>query len=251
MRGCEENHVLTENFLRGKRRRELSPADVAALEAAISDVRTLLPRVVLIREGERVRESTLLIEGLMCRYMDDREGDRQLVALHLPGEFVDLHSFPLRRLDHDVATLTEVRIATVPHDRLAAIVAERPNLTSILWFSTLLDAAMHREWIFRLGRLGAAERVAHFMCETGTRLEAIGMGDVHRFRLDISQADVGEACGITPVHANRMLRQLREADLMTFRDGVVEIPDFRKLARYAEFDPAYLFLEEMDDVPAD
>jgi CRP-like cAMP-binding protein len=236
--------VLTENFLRGRRRRELSQDDLAVLEAAITDVRTLPPHAICVRAGEVMTESTFLIDGLMCRYMDDREGDRQLVALHMAGEFVDLHAFPLRRLDHDIATLTMARIGKVPHHRLEAIMVERPHLTRLLWFSTLLDAAMHREWIFRLGRLGAAERIAHFLCETGIRMEMVGLGTRDRFALEITQTDLGEACGMTAVHTNRMLRQLREGGMLQFRDGAVEIPDWSALARYGEFDTGYLYLEE-------
>ena len=106
--------------------------------------------------------STYLIEGFICRYMDDREGVRQLVAVHVAGDFVDLHGYPLKRLDHDVATLGPCRIALVRHEALDKLVSDRPNLTKLLWFSTLLDAAMHREWIFRLGRLDAVARVGHF-----------------------------------------------------------------------------------------
>jgi CRP-like cAMP-binding protein len=235
--------VLTKDFLRHRHRSELDDADLEALENAIAEVRDLPERHTFVTAGERVRVSTLLLDGLVCRYMDDRQGERQIVALHVAGDFVDLHAFPLRWLDHDLATLTPARVAFVPHDALARILVERPNLTRLLWFSTLTDAAMHREWIFRLGRLSAYGRVAHFFCEIDAKLQAVGRSDGKRFRLDINQNDLGEICGITSVHANRVLRKLREDGLMTFRNGEANILDRRALCRASEFDPRYLYLD--------
>jgi len=234
--------LLTKDFLRERHRDELSAEDIDALESAISEVREIGARQLMVRAGEPVTMSTLLLQGFMCRYMDDRAGERQLVAVHVAGDFVDLHGFPLKRLDHDVATLTEVRVAMVPHANLAQIVAERPNLTRILWFSTLIDAAMHREWIFRLGRLNAIGRISHFLCELDAKLQAVGRSDGTHFELPINQNDLGEACGITGVHANRVLRQLREEKVLLFRNSKVEILDRRRLERIGEFDSAYLYI---------
>lgn len=234
--------MLTKDFLRERHRDELSAEDIDALESAISEVREIGARQLMVRAGEPVTMSTLLLQGFMCRYMDDRAGERQLVAVHVAGDFVDLHGFPLKRLDHDVATLTEVRVAMVPHANLAQIVAERPNLTRILWFSTLIDAAMHREWIFRLGRLNAIGRISHFLCELDAKLQAVGRSDGTHFELPINQNDLGEACGITGVHANRVLRQLREEKVLLFRNSKVEILDRRRLERIGEFDSAYLYI---------
>jgi CRP-like cAMP-binding protein len=239
--------VIFDDFLRGRRRNELSADDLSALEDAAEGVRTLPARHSFVRRYEPVHGSTYLIDGLMCRYMDDREGLRQLVALHVPGDFVDLHGYPLRRLDHDVATLTPCKIATVPHERLDRLIEARPHLAKMLWFSTLMDAAVHREWIFALGRLDAVGRVAHFFCETEAKLRAVGLSNGRRFALPLTQADLSEACGITSVHMNRMLRDLREAGLLRVAGGEVEILDRPQLERMAEFNPAYLFLDTPPD----
>ena len=180
----------------------------------------------------------------MCRYIDNRKGDRQLVSIQVPGDFVDLHGYPLKVLDHDVATLTEVRGGRCSGTAdLDTLVAERPALTRKLWFSTLLDAAIHREWIFKLGRLPSHGRVAHFLCETDLRLRAVGLSDGGRFQLPLTQPDVAEICGLTSIHVNRVMRDLRERGLCTFRGGIVEIHDLPGLARIGEFDPAYLYLD--------
>ena len=239
-----EDEMITERFLRYRGRNRLTAEDLAALEAAFDPPRDVPARKTLIEKGQEVRGSTILIEGIMCRYLDDRQGYRQLLGIHVPGDFVDLHGYPLVRLDHDVAALTPVKVAIVPRERMDTLTERHPRLARTLWYSTMLDAAMHREWIFRLGRLGALGRVAHFFSEADARLRLAGIGDRDGTPLPINQADVAEACGLTPVHVNRVLRQLREEGLMTFRAGTIEIGDRTRLYRLAEFDKVYLYCDE-------
>lgn len=233
----------TKDFQRGRRRSELSEGDLAALESAIDRVETFPARKVVTRRGDRMRYSTLLVEGFMCRYMDARDGYRQLLSYQIPGEFVDLHSYPTRYIDHDVATITEALVAFVPHERLDAIMNERPHLARHLWFSTMADAAMHREWIFRIGRLDAMGRLAHFLCETYWRMHAIDRVKDDTFELPMTQQDLGETCGLTSVHVNRVLRRLREDGLASVSRGKVQILDHARLARLGEFEADYLYLE--------
>lgn len=235
--------MIFADFLRNRRRDQLSASDLEVLEASVSEVRDVPARHTLARTGEPIGFSTYLIKGFICRYMDDLDGQRQLVAVHIAGDFVDLHGYPLESLDHDIATVTACKIAIVPHRNLDPIVAERPKLARLLWFSTLLDAAMHREWIFRLGRLEAVARVAHFLCEIEARLAAIGMSEDGAFQLPMTQPDLGEACGMTPIHMNRMLRELRERGLVDVRRQSIQILDRKALYKLAEFDPSYLFFD--------
>jgi CRP-like cAMP-binding protein len=239
--------VFTERFLRGRAGVHLDRGERATLEGAISEVCTFDARTTIVHAGDPLSHSNLLVEGFMCRYLDDREGQRQLVAIHVPGDFVDLHAYPLKILDHDVATLTAATLAIVPHRTLDILVETMPALSRKLWFSTLLDAAMHRAWIFRLGRLDAVGRVAHFLSETNVRLQSAGLSDGRRFALGLTQTDISEVCGITNVHTNRVLRQLREDGLCVFRSALVEIQDVPGLARRGQFDPDYLYI---DDNPA-
>lgn len=242
--------MFTDRFLRDKRGVSLTEQERARLEAAISDVQTLAPRKTIVHAGEPLGHSTLLIEGIMSRYIDDRNGLRQLVAIHVPGDFLDLHAFPLKTLDHDVATMTAATVATVPHTELDAIIHEMPELGRKLWFATLIDAAIHRAWLFRLGRLDAIGRVAHFICETNTRLMSAGLSDGRRFALSLTQTDLSEICGLTNVHVNRVMRQLREDNLCIFRSSLVEIPDPERLAKRAQFDPQYLYISEPERMHA-
>lgn len=233
--------MITEKFLAGRVRHGLTRADLEALDGAISEVRTLTTGEEIVRRGQRVDVSTYLIEGAMIRSVTDREGGRQILGLHVPGDFLDLHAFPLKRLDHDVAAVGDARIAVVPHRTLKRIVAERPDLTRILWYSTLIDAAMHREWIFRLGRLDALGRIAHFLCETELRLRFVGLSDGERYPLPLTQREIAEVCGITPVHMSRTMATLRKLDLITLDGGTVAMHDRTALAELGEFDGDYLY----------
>jgi CRP-like cAMP-binding protein len=233
--------MLTENFLRGRRRDLLSNEELQIIEESISEIRKLPARKTILKAGDKPNFSIFLIEGFICRYMDANDGKRQLVALQIPGDFVDLHAFPLTYLDHDNATITACTVGIVPHDRLQMIQREMPHLTHMLWFSTLLDAAMHREWIFRMGRLNAVGRLAHFLAETEHRLSAIDRVVGATFALPLVQIDLAEATGMTPIHLNRCVRDLRKDGIADVRAGQVAVLNKVELWRLGEFDPAYLF----------
>ncbi|TMJ20274.1 MAG: Crp/Fnr family transcriptional regulator [Alphaproteobacteria bacterium] len=235
---------MIEAFLMKLRARDdVSAEEERALRAAIGEVREIGPDKTIIRAGDEISESTLLIEGLLCRYKDLRDGQRQIMELHVPGDFADLHSLTLKRLDHNVMTLTRCRLAMAPHEGLRKITADYPHLTRVLWFSTNLDAAIHREWMLSLGRRSALSRTAHFFCEMRIRLGLVGLADDDGYPLNLTQVDLAECLGLTSVHINRTLKELRERRLVEFRGGRVSIHDLAGLERVAEFDPAYLHLE--------
>ncbi len=233
--------MICTNVLRN-RTSELSSAERSLLQGAVAHHRVLLAGQVLVPQGEQVDVSILLVQGFMTRHVDSVDGRRHLVAVHVPGDFVDLHAYTLRRLDHDVAALSEVNVAVFTHAALEQLQRDHMSLTKPLWFCTLLDAAMHRQWIFRLASLNALQKVAHFICEMNARLLAIGVSDGHGFALPMTQADLGEVCGLTNVHVNRVLRQLREMSLCSVRAGQVEIHDLPGLTLAGVFQPDYLYL---------
>ena len=160
----------------------------------------------------------------------------------MPGDFVDLHGFVLKYLDHEVVALTPAKLATFPHEGLRDITATDPHLTRLLWFATTVDAAIHREWIASFSR-SAMARVAHLFCELRAKLEVVGLADRSGYALPLTQIDLADATSLTPVHVNRTLRQMREAGLLDFRSGRVEIGDLDGLIRIASFDPRYLYLD--------
>ncbi len=229
--------------LKLRARDKLSDREADVLRSAIAEIQQFPAGRTLVAAGTPVSLSTLLIEGMIARYKDLSDGQRQIMELHVAGDFVDLHGFLLKRLDHNVGALTPVRVAYVPHDRLAQITAEEPHLSRLLWLSTLMDSAIQREHILSMGRRPALARVGHLLCELYTRLKLIGHADESGFSLPLTQLDLADATGLTAIHVNRMLRQLREQGILTFRGGRVEIQDWLRLSRMSDFDPAYLYLE--------
>jgi CRP-like cAMP-binding protein len=236
--------VLSQFVLAGRKIAALTVAERTLLGRAITEVRSVSARTILSRKGEVLEFSTILLEGFLSRHVDDRQGHRQFVSLQVPGDLVDFHAYPMRFLDHDVAALSDARIALIPHSAIAAITRANADLARKLWFATLLDAALHRGWIFRLGRLDAPGRVCHFFAETAARLHAAGLATPESFFLPITHADLGEACSLTSVHVSRVLKKLRSAGICTFRDGEARIQDSAALIRMAQFDPAYLHLDD-------
>jgi CRP-like cAMP-binding protein len=235
--------MITRLFLQTHRTPVLSDDDVAALEAAATRTQDYSAKRVMIRENVPLTQCTLLLSGFVERFKDTPEGRRQILAIHVPGDFVDLHSYPLKRLEHSVAALTPVTVATFPHANIRDIIAKSPTLTELLWRSTLIDAAINREWIVSVGARGASVRLAHLLCEMYVRLERIGLTREDEFDFPVTQIDLADATGLTAVHANRMLRQLRERNLVEFRHGLVKIFDWPALKAFAGFDTRYLFLE--------
>lgn len=244
----QQAHPIFTDALRQKfaRRDIVSDEEGGVLEAAVSRTRHYEARDTIVREKVELTESNLLLEGLVCRYQDTPDGLRQILAIHVPGDFVDLHSFLLKKLEHAIAAITPVRIAVVPHDKLRRITQSHPHLARMLWLNTLVDAAIHREWLVCLARRNALEQIAHLFCELFLRLEVIGLASLPAFSLPLTQSDLADATGMTPVHANRMLRELRERELLSFRSGKAVIHDWDGLAELAQFDPTYLYLERRE-----
>ena len=234
--------LQTELFLKGRLRHELRDEEKQALEDAVAETIELAPRSLLVDRGERVESSFYLVEGTMLRYLDNSRGERQLVGLNVAGDFVDLHGFPMKRLDHNLCSLDQVVLAKVPHKTIVNLIDEFPHLARALWFSTMLDAAMHREWIFRLGRLNAEGRIAHLISETAERLRIVGLYDGKNLPVHLLQRDYAEACGITSVHANRSFKTLRERGILNPQGGgKIEILDEKALNRLGEFEGDYLY----------
>ncbi len=234
---------MIEKYLMKLRARDsISAEEEAAIRESITEVVEYPAGCTFIRPGQRLEKSTLVLKGLMCRYKDLSDGQRQITAIHVPGDFADLHSFTLKHLDHSVMALTACTVANSPHDRIQKLCEDYPRLARLFWFSTNLDACIHREWEVSLGRRSALERTAHLLCELHVRMGLVGLTEQFVYGLPITQTELAECLGLTSVHVNRILRELREAKLVEFRGGRVTIHDLSALERVAEFDPAYLYL---------
>lgn len=220
-----------------------SEEDANMLRARMTETLEFKPGDIIVPEGEEISYSSLLVEGFSCRSKYTTEGSRQIMQFNIPGDFVDLHSYPLEVLDHSITALTDCRIVKLQHRDITQIIDSNPRLGRIMWFATMVDASMHREWLVCLGARTGAMRVAHLFCEMFYRLQVVGLTQGTSYRFPITQADLAQALGFTTIHVNRMLRELRDEGLATFRSKEVEIPDLKALEERADFDPAYLYLE--------
>ena len=234
----------TGRFLLGRLRSEMSDDEKAELEALVERTEWIDKPTRLVARGSACDRSTMLIEGFVLRTLqgsDRAGGKRHAVSFHVPGDFVDLHCFALKRLDHNIDTVGRVKVGYVPHAALREVMRETPHLARIFWFSTLLDAAMHREWIVSLEQLTTPRRIAHTFSEIWRRLSMVGLGQDDGFDTPLTQTDLSEMCGATPIHTNRALRDLRQKGLADFDRGRVTIADRAALEHYAAFCPDYLY----------
>lgn len=236
--------MIERYLLKLRARAEVSAEEEVALRSAVSETRTFPPDHVFVRRGQVLSHSTLLLDGLLCRFKDLSNGQRQITELHVAGDFADLHSFTLKRLDHNLMTMTPCSVALVPHTRIAEIVRAHPRLGRLFWFSTNLDAAIHREWTLSLGRRSAISRMANLFCELQVRLHIVGLADQAGYDLPITQEELAECLGLTAVHVNRTIKELRDRNLVDFRGGRVRLIDLDGVQQIADFDPAYLYLDD-------
>ncbi|UWQ17952.1 Crp/Fnr family transcriptional regulator [Jannaschia sp. M317] len=228
--------------------RRLSPAHFRKLVGLCDHLRDIPARVAVSTAGEEIGVSLLLLDGLMGRHISDRDNRRRrLVALEVPGDFVDLHSMPLGRLDHDVTAMSDVRLAVFKHDVLKDLVRTDPEMAIALWGLTLVDAAIHRHWAYRVSAMRAMERLANFICEMEDRLALCGRADAESYALPLTQADLGDASGMTAVHVNRGLRDLREAGCCTISQGRVTIHNREKLQQIGYYQPDFLYLHDIPE----
>lgn len=214
----------------------LAEEDVKELEALPISVRQYPAETPIVRDGERASESCLIADGFCVRSKTIASGRRQILSIHIPGEIPDLMSLFLHVMDHDLTTLTPATLGFISHEALQKLHRRRPNLAEMFWRDTLIDSAMFREWIVNVGQRPAPARLAHLMIELRERLRIIGRVDGSNFEMPLTQEQMGEALGITAVHANRVIKQLRQEGIVELQRGRVTVLDERKLLELADFD---------------
>jgi CRP-like cAMP-binding protein len=201
-------------------------------------------RVDLVSPGQHVDHALLVGEGLLGRFDQMADGARQITALHIPGDMCDLQSFVSPTAGWGITALGSTSIFQVPHAGLRDLIAAHPALTLALWRDTVLDASILAKWVANVGRKSARARIAHLLCEMGIRKERAQLGDRRSYMLRMTQEQIGDAMGLTPVHVNRTLRTLSDAGVVTMQNYRVQAHDWDRLAEIADFQP--LFLLERD-----
>ena len=197
-------------------------------------------KIDLIREGDRPGPVFVMIEGWAYRYKILPNGGRQIVGFMMPGDCCDLHIGLLAEMDHSIRTLTRSLVATIGRSEMDALLDGHPKVAKAMYLSQLIDEGTMRAWITSMGRRSSVERVAHLVCELYLRAKNVGLVVKPVFTLPLSQIQLADALGMTPVHLNRVVKDLRASGAMTLSRGSVEVEDPVRLAQIAGFDENYL-----------
>lgn len=197
----------------------------------------------IVREGELTKQCCLVAEGLVCRYKIVGDGVRQILSLHLPGDIPDIHSLLIERMDHCLGALTPAVVGLIPHDAVRALTRASYRISEAFWRETLIEASIYREWMVGIGRRSAPSRIAHLFCEFITKMTAIGLSDGLTCNLPLTQPEIADALGLSTVHMNKKLREIREAKLIRLRANRLTVLDWKGLCKLADFDPDYLHLQ--------
>jgi CRP-like cAMP-binding protein len=224
-------------------RSAISPAATRAFLGIPAEVESFDTYRDLVREGEQTKACCLMASGMVSRYKTLSSGGRQIVSFHIVGDMVDLQSCLMRIADHGIRAHTPVTIVKFGYADILRLAEQYPDLGRAFWFDTLVDAAIFREWTLNVGRRAGRERVAHLLLEFAYRLERAGLSDGTEFALPVTQADLADAVGMSPVHVNRSLQWLRSNRLIRTQGKVVTITDMPRLVHLADFHATYLHPE--------
>lgn len=221
----------------------LSADDKAAIAQVTRNIRIVDARRDLIAEGDKPRYVHHVLDGWGCRYKQLPDGKRQIVSFFVPGDFCDLNIYILRYMDHSIGAITRLKVAMITQDEMNALTTERPRITQALWWNELVAAAVQREWTLNIGQRSAYERIAHLLIELYIRLHTVGRAEDGRCDFPLTQNDLADATGLTAVHVNRTLQELRRDRLIELDRKQLHILDLERLMDAAMFNPNYLHLD--------
>ena len=228
---------------------ELSAEEKSAVEDSCGDVREFGAGEDVISQGDRTAGVKLLLEGFACRYKVLEDGRRQVVAYFVPGDLCDLRVFILKRMDHSIGAVSACKVAELSPENVLKLTHNYPTLTRALWWSTLVEEAIAREWIVNVGQRNALERMAHLFCELLYRFRAVGLNQGNSCTLPLTQVELAETLGLSSVHVNRTLQALRKRKLITLENGTLTIENLDELKDLSFFNPDYLHLDYSHEKP--
>jgi CRP-like cAMP-binding protein len=223
--------------------RPLSDDDQKALLALPHRVITLRPHEYIVREDDKPNDSCLMVSGFSIRHKVAGNGGRQIFSIHMKGDLAGLQNSLLGTADHNLQALTHVEAAMIPVEAIHDIAFSRPAIGRAMWYETLVDGSIFREWTLNVGRRDARTRAAHMLCEFALRLESVGLGERCDYELPMTQEQLADALGLTSVHTNRTLMALGGEGLIERRQRSVKVVDWPGLVKAGDFDAAYLHLK--------
>ncbi|MGY8706380.1 Crp/Fnr family transcriptional regulator [Bradyrhizobium sp. 18BD] len=217
-------------------------ADLQALAALPFTLRHYRENQTVLHDGEQPNECCLIADGFCVRSKTIADGRRQILSIHIPGDLPNLQNLHYETVDHDLVALSDCMLAFIGHRALKDLIRERPGVADMFWRDTLVDAAISREWIVNVGQRSTDSRLAHLIVELRERLRIVGRVIDNTFAIPLTQEQLGEAMGVTSVHTNRILRDLRIDGVLELQRGTVTILNEHKLQELAQFDGRYLHL---------
>jgi CRP-like cAMP-binding protein len=236
----EHTAFLEPLFRRWQRRVSLTPEDKAAIVGLPWSERTYARDSYLVREGEPASVCSLLIKGFAFRQKLVSDGARQIISIHIPGEFLDLQNSLLDVADHNVQCLTRCLVGIIHKSALLDLMAARPNVRRAIWLDSLIDSSIFREWVVNVGRRDARQRIAHLLCELADRMKSSGIANGQSYDFPLTQEQIADCTGLTPVHTNRTLQGLRRDGLISLSSNELSILDWDRLAEIGDFNERYL-----------
>jgi CRP-like cAMP-binding protein len=240
-------HPLDPMVRKLSSREELDPADREAIRALPYTLRTLQAGQYLVWDGDRPQNTCLLLSGYAYRHKHAGNGGRQILSIHMKGDIVDLQNSLLGTADHNVQMLTAGEVAMIPVEKMQELAFGHPAVGMAMWYETLVEGSIFREWVLNIGRRDARTRIAHLLCEFALRLEVAELGEHSVYELPITQEQLADAVALTSVHVNRTLMKLEQEGLIVRTKRVISIVDWKKLIKVADFHPRYLHLNGAKD----
>jgi CRP-like cAMP-binding protein len=225
-------------------REELTTDDRDAIFALPFTLRKVEASQYLVWDGDRPQHTCLLISGFAIRHKFAGDGGRQIVSIHMRGDIVDLQNSLLGTADHNVQMLTDGEIAMIPVEAMRELAFHHPSVGMAMWYETLVEGSIFREWVLNVGRRDARTRIAHLLCELALRMEGAGLGEHINYELPITQEQLADAVALTSVHVNRTLMKLEADGLIGRNRRMITVVDWKKMMIEADFEPRYLHIRE-------
>lgn len=212
-------------------------------------LRNLEPHQVLIWDGDRPQQTCMIVKGFACRHKVAGNGARQILSIHMKGDLIDLQNSLLGVADHNVQMITAGTVAFIPVEAVREIAYRIPSVGMAMWYETLVEGSIFREWLLNVGRRDAFTAVAHLLCELALRMEKAELGHSASYELPLTQEQLADAVGLTAVHVNRTLMRLEEQGHIRRTKRHITIDDWHTLAKVADFQPRYLHLQQEEKPP--
>jgi CRP-like cAMP-binding protein len=223
----------------------LSEDDQQAILALPHKIRRLEAQSYILREGDRPDRCAVLLQGYAFRHKLTGEGARQILAINIPGEALDFQNLFLEEADHNVQMLSRGVVAEISRESIEELILSHSEVGRAILITTLVEASIFREWAVNIGQRNSRSRIAHLLCEFAYRLTSQNLNTEEVYELPITQEQLADATGLTPVHVNRVLQGLQREGLLERDRRMIRFPSWERMQDVADFNPRYLHTRDL------